>query len=940
MASGDDAVGTPMTCDDASARAHKLIEQYHSGELSRAAYLERLRHDYHSVHASVRTLAVRLLDAMPEPERTRELTQLFVECQWRETQVAIIRVLGTRPTQRGLEFLIHLAANDADLGMCREAITALGRSQAPLAARYLATRYTTGPAVLRPYVAHALGELLDNTLVLRFLADLPEACASEQVLWIQSLVLALGELKVDACMDHLVRLLNARPHAVALSALLALGKLARDPDLLDGFTTDENHDFVEWQLRTTMRQQIVLRSHWSIEDYLEQLFDLETPLHAGLVLELNRFPAHDVREGLALFQDGNYRVRLAEVLVRLRYPEAAEWYADLLDVAHATDDELASILTALHSQTTSACEALLAQWRGRCVTSQNDMLYEAWLRACALLPAGEHVLVAFMQSEAFTTQSVTRQIIAINQFVDCALSALGDDRRLKAMVSRLETLLLHVREPEVSGRILRAFAQLRVAGTKVVGFARKHLTDADLLPSVLQFFRFCPQRQAFDWLTRLVPTTGNKPDLAASLLQALAAQPSGMLTKDAQLDEFLQGALAGHCGQEARLAALKVLARQARPALFDRVLTLLHEDDRIRVAAIVALKSFADPRATSHLVPLLRDTSESTAGRALDTLTTQPDDAARWAILDVLEAQIDDAEVVDKIVRCLMPPKQHLQRFYDRLSALVAASPQHELLDGLIQLRDRATPTPTTQHTASESPDAVTPELDQALTRRLGVFARLDERVKAALRSAELPYHYPQVFHGQVDKSTAILEYCKAVDLFLERYLGYELLLPRLRDDLAAFQNVVYRAGLHESYPHPLGVIEALGLQGLISPAALPMAKMGRVGCSILDGRMLHAQWKIFDGLRAWSAALLLFVRSTRGEGSRRSMAPIRLPNVSDRMLVDLALHLDRLQELRNPVAHRRTLVEFADIETIRNEMDDLFMVLEKIFTPRAVPAV
>ncbi len=245
----------------APTKLQALVDRYRRGELTRDDYLEHLRRDYHSVHARVRSEALALLNDLPESERTRELIWFADECQWRETRIDIVRALGVKPQPRGLEFLIQLATDDADLGMCREAIAALGRSQEPLAARYLATRYQTGPSALKPYIAYALGELLDCTLTRQFLDDLEVAQRNEQVLWTESLALALAELNVDACIDTLVGMLCAQPRSVAVSALFALGKLAQHPGVLDAYTADFADDFVEWQMFANARQQIELRAH-------------------------------------------------------------------------------------------------------------------------------------------------------------------------------------------------------------------------------------------------------------------------------------------------------------------------------------------------------------------------------------------------------------------------------------------------------------------------------------------------------------------------------------------------------------------------------------------------------------------------------------------------------------------------------------------------------
>ncbi len=83
-----------MTPDEATpTKLQALVDRYRRGDLNRDDYLEHLRHDYHSVHARVRSEALSLLDVLPEPERTRELIWFATECQWRETRVDIVRAL-------------------------------------------------------------------------------------------------------------------------------------------------------------------------------------------------------------------------------------------------------------------------------------------------------------------------------------------------------------------------------------------------------------------------------------------------------------------------------------------------------------------------------------------------------------------------------------------------------------------------------------------------------------------------------------------------------------------------------------------------------------------------------------------------------------------------------------------------------------------------------
>ena len=917
--------------DDVLERSQALVARYQRGELSREAYLDQLRRDYHSLHARVRSEAVRLLDGFPEPERTRELIQLATDCQWRETQIAIIRVMAKGPTQRGLEFLIHIAADDDDLMLSREALAALGRSHDPLAARYLATRYRVGPLALKPYVVQALGELVDGVLVNQFEQDLTTAREGEHVLWTQSLTLALADLNAEDSVSELVELLQAEQRAVAVSALLALGKVAREPAILEPFEADFRTDFVEWQLYTQAKQLIEQRVSWSIEDVLEWVFDLKQPFQPGRVGELQHFLAAEVREGLEFFCDATHQLRLAEVLAYLRHRGVVDWMSELLDLTAMTDQELTDVFIALQPRADQALEPLLRACQHRSLSSLDDDLYEAWCRTCVLcLPQGGAVLLELMGSEVYTQLSLPRKVMTINQVVDYGLSVLGDEAATNIVVAGLEAVLDQEHAWLIQGRILRGLAQLRLSGPVAAEFAKAHLGDSLLLPSILQYLQICPQPQGLAWLTERVYERAG--DMAAPLLAAMAAQPLDGSAQPREVDGLLRQALAGDLGQDTCLAALAFLSRHPVSSFFDGVLELAHGDERVRVAAIIALKGFANSRSTATLATCLHDTSASIVGRALDTLTAQPDDDARWVILNFLDERIHDFDIVDKIIRCLTPTERRRQQVAETLQKLIDAHPDHDHLDGLIQLRDRMDVSTRRSQRRRGLPAALVHAVDHELTASLEGFEGLGEPVKAALRSAELPYLHPDVFDGDIDKSTSIIEYCKAVDLFLERRLGTDCLFPKVRDDLAGFQNMVYRAGFNDAYPNPARVIDALGLQGWVSSEVLPLSKMVRVSQSVLNGRIQQAQWRVLDGLRAWSAVLLLFVRSVDTGASQALPVPIRIPRGTDEMIVDVALHLNRLQGLRNPVAHRRTLVEFADIETIRNDILELFAQLDALF--------
>lgn len=385
------------------------------------------------------------------------------------------------------------------------------------------------------------------------------------------------------------------------------------------------------------------------------------------------------------------------------------------------------------------------------------------------LPDGGTILATELLSEGILPLSQTRKVIVINQLVDSVLSVLGDVPRYQHIADGLEAWLHFETDLHIAGRLLRAMGQIRYSSAQLVKWAKKHLQNQEVLPSALQFFQHCPHEPALEWLLAVLPEVQNDRALLASLLRSMAAQTGSIVAKRSELDRFLEPVLQGKHGKDACLAALAFLTRHPREALFSQVLNLTNTCNRVRISSIVALKSFRKPQATATLGAFLDDPAESIAERALDSLTAQPDDEARWAILDFLERRIEDMEIVDKVVRNFTPPKRHRERFVEQLNKLIETHPHHLLIDGLMQLRDRIAPISWSNQSHNPLNGGAAHALDHELATRLNGFTRLDEQVKAALRSAELPYLHPDVFHGDVDKSTSILEYCKAVDLFLER---------------------------------------------------------------------------------------------------------------------------------------------------------------------------
>jgi hypothetical protein len=165
------------------------------------------------------------------------------------------------------------------------------------------------------------------------------------------------------------------------------------------------------------------------------------------------------------------------------------------------------------------------------------------------------------------------------------------------------------------------------------------------------------------------------------------------------------------------------------------------------------------------------------------------------------------------------------------------------------------------------------------------------------------------------------LEYCKALDLILEKYLGQKHLFPALERHLSDFQSVWQRSGISQDQPQAGRVMGLLGLHGKLLPEHFPLNKAKAMCGTFFNGRIVQDRFKVFDGLRAWAVIFLLFTRRIpvrTGAGVREPL--VRLAGAEDADCIWAAGKLMHLQDLRNPAAHRQTYRDLSSVRDIRDE--------------------
>jgi hypothetical protein len=200
----------------------------------------------------------------------------------------------------------------------------------------------------------------------------------------------------------------------------------------------------------------------------------------------------------------------------------------------------------------------------------------------------------------------------------------------------------------------------------------------------------------------------------------------------------------------------------------------------------------------------------------------------------------------------------------------------------------------------------------------------LDGTIQLALRAAEQPFLQSGLLERlPIDKAPTVLQYCKALDLVLDRYLGQQRLFPKIDSALPEFQQIWHRLGFVDEYPLVDRVIFLSGLKGRVAPEHFPLHKAKMMCGTFFNGRIMQDRYKVFDGLRAWAVIFLLFAR--RMPGKDGGVGPlVTLRDAEEADCVKVAVKLMNLQDLRNPAAHRQTYPDLDSVRVVRDDSLDL----------------
>jgi HEAT repeat protein len=887
-------------------------------------YLSELRSKYHSLDTDERFKSIHSLAQEKNSDSTRELIHVFNECGWRETKFQILKSIVANPDLRCLEFLCAQAQQVEDIPLAEAALQALGETKSIWAARFLSEFYKFAPESLKPACVSALGKLSDRRLLPEFLHDLDKAFKTQQTLLVKNLVLALGELKAQAAIPMLITIAkNKSFRDVALSAVVSLGKIAKDAEVFNDLESYFKNDSFEYQIFNAAKSQCQFRSDWKLEDYLNKIIT-HGAFHPALLLEFNAFPASDVKAALDMLAEDELSPMLFKILAKIEFPEVVSWYKEYSHLVNEKNQE--DFLQSLSSHSKTDLLQVLEKY--------SDIKNKYFIKAHLLNSANpEPELKKFILSDDFKNVSEDEQIQILNDFYYYLLAYKPNEKLYNQCLKTLEAFTIDSKnlKPKSLGRMIRLFGQLNYSSPKLNQYVfSKHV---DQRKSCLVYFE--SQAQSYFWSeASQSPVFTKNPDFEEDDINAvLKILISGKENpfNESKWSDFLKAA-AQEKSESTQIWFLKLIAQFKPVAYKEHLLKLAKSPNYIvQFHVIIALKSFGDETLSDQISLFLNSKSKSISGRALDAMLSLPGNRAKRLVFEYFGENYNVPGVAEKIVRSFRPPENDTDYFSLQVAKMVShleqKEPDFQALPLLREFQDQLTVHQKSfSKTKSVPTDADILAIDHELEKVIPSYKHFDETSKSALRSAEVIFRHPELFDAFVDKSSVVLGYAKAIDIVLEKQLGRKILFPKLESKLNEFQNVVHSLTLNEDYPQGEKVLKLLQLEKHFSVQSLPVHKMGLVAKGIMNSKIISEHFKILDGLRAWSVMLLVFARK-----STALTKPLITVVDDEQSCVLLAKKLMWLQDVRNPIAHRQTVVEHKDVEQIREEVFQILKLMHKI---------
>lgn len=865
--------------------------------------------DYYQLDDKNRAEAIDLLIEEKTSDASRELISIYQNCEWRETKLQILKGLQNFRNQRALQFLFKIALDKKDLPLSEAAVESLSNTQSSLAQRFLFQLYLHGPDYIKNATIKAVAKHPTPHLGEVFLENLERTLQENYLSTSKNLILSLGEARDHKAIPKLLELVSGtHPADIKVAAVVSLGKLLRSADEILPHEDFFKKDPIAQQLYTNSVNQIQFRNQWKLEDYLEKYFQNEH-FHPAILNEISSFDFDLIQAGLESYTDVKFLTKKLALLFQTSLHKV-----DLHETAASVHKDHIYDLIAQYGHSDQY------DYLTKNVSLQN----KAWLNAVALSqPLAHQIFQSLLSSDEFAGLVLAEKIEVINSFSDSLYLTSFDQKKMLSIAKWVEKDFLKLTDAKLVSRWVRLFADHQIESKNLTHWMNEHLKNPVYTDSVLYYIENCPASAYHVSLVEMVTDLSEK--LKVSWLKSATAQDIDVTEYPKWKPALEKLQKINHVDVNVEL--LKFLSRHTVEGFEVCVQAgLVSKDINEVLNAIIASKKYKSESVCDLLAPLLGSKNLSVQGRAFDALLSFADLRAQRKSIDFFKDHYKNAEIFNKFVRSFIIPQTDATYFYDILMQIHEKTESHEQKESLGELINRYELERKAAVNKNKPQAADLVKIDKFLETNIKEYAFLDENIKQTLRSAEIPFHHPEMYDEFIDKSAIILGYSKAIDLILEKTLGKKHLLPQLEKRMFEFQNTVQILGLYEDRPQAEVVLKNLGLEKSFSAHSLPVHKMSLIGHSVMNTKILNESFKVLDGLRAWAIVLLVFCR--KNEVQKK---PCLAGFQNEQLVIDLSKKLLWLQDLRNPVAHRQTIVDFKMLHLARTECLSIFKMLNEL---------
>ena len=863
-------------------------------------------------HAFLKKESKEVKKTRKKGELDRLLIELFHYSLWKEDKKIILRLLGKEGDQRALEFFINFIEESDNIPLVCEAILSLGDMRTPMSSQYLFNYLGDKKSLFQKELLIALGEDLFFSFEKKLLEILKakEASSSLKILSLLSCGHNLGSAGLPFLFDSMKESYTKNP-ALFNAGLLAVGRLGTKKDIDQILSFDTSFRFFAGELKEYATHRIYSRESLSLGSIFKSLGE-EHYLSQNFKNKLQILRSFSQEEVFSFLENSSPQIDLnKEALVRICLSKGS---------LHKKDQDF------FEKNSTKLTNEVICYYIRLCDSYSKQEAIFSLLKSLDF-----SALVTIFSNISFSkifpfliklfhdkkrTEKDRRDLI--NALVYQSLSKSFSKKEKDSLATLLFEVFKKEKNKETKGRALRALSQIKKTPHKELPLCQKYFKNKDIdLGSFVYFLRSSSNPEATKILLKLLANSlkTNSSQEIYLLLDAIAQSKN---SSPVSLPSFSR-----EQKESCRIPLLKVLAHQ-KTEDFDTFIEESLKDSSPDIT-LLALKAF-QKNPSLQAWPLIQILSLSNVEPVhfwgLDTLCQYGGFREhQFVFKNFLTKESSEATQLYTLQHIRPQGNKNYQELLKQLNEAIIKKQgpfeQENIFSAAMSLQERFLAALSDRKQAIFTKEEAH-ALDGKIMEKIPEYSHFSSGIKSVLRNAELTWERKDLFDALVDKSTMIIEYTKSLELMIQEKIGH-VLFQESNQFVKAFQERLFFLKLHEPYLPTRRLLDNLKCFHYFPERNFPRAKFNTLVKSILSGSLAYDQYRVLDGLRAWSLIFLIFCRDFESNGySLKSL--IKLSDTSDKKIGQLSGALNDLQEVRNIAAHRGTLFNLEKISPIREK--------------------